>query len=111
MDGEPIDLAHIWDKTRLRRWRAGDGGGWWQVHVTLGHLGDGRWFSETTERGLRVNGWAWPTREDAERDVERLKAGRDGWVDAPARFNAFGEPEGGELGPWRRVGGGWVLDD
>ena len=109
MDGEPINLAHIHDKERLRRWRSSHGGGWREITVTLGQLGDGRWFTETTETGLAVNGWAWPDREAAERDIARLKTGRDDWVDVPAAYNARGEPQG-EVGPWRAVGGGWVLD-
>jgi len=109
MDGEPIDLAHVHDKQRLRRWKTGHGGGWREVYITLGRLPDGRWFTHTTQSALRVNGWAWPTREAAERDIERLKAGRDGWVDVPAAYNARREPVG-ELGPWRQVGERWVLD-
>lgn len=110
MDGEPIDLAREYDKVRLRSWSDGGRGPWDRITVELGQLSDGTWYSHTTERGLPHTAWVWPDRESAERDVERLKAKRSGWVDVPASFNARGEPEGGELGPWRRVGGGWELD-
>jgi hypothetical protein len=110
MDGEPINISWQFGKNRKRRWLDEGAGPWDQVHVELGQLSDGRWYSHTTERAVKPNAWAWPDRESAERDVERLKSARTGWVDVPASYNARREPEG-ELGPWRLVGDRWVLDD
>jgi hypothetical protein len=110
MDGEPIDLAQLWDKTRLRRWHTAGNGPWDEVDIELGQLGDGRFYSHTTEPAVVPNAWAWPDRARAEEHVTELLAERTGWVDAPAWFDARGQPHG-ELGPWKKIGRRWVLDD
>lgn len=106
VDGVPIELHLIHGLDRRERWRHGGSfGGWQSFSISIGALTDGRWYSHTTERGLRHNSWAWPDEDAARAHLAELKAPHDDWVEVPAAFDAQMRPA--TPGPWVRVGSGW----
>lgn len=110
VDGQPIDITREYGRKPARAWWSPGAGPWDEATIYLGQLADRRWYTTTTERTVNPNAWAWPKRERAEEHVAELLAQRDDWQHTPAYFDGGGQPHG-ELGPWRKEGRRWVLDD
>ncbi|MCW6003844.1 hypothetical protein K1W54_04505 [Micromonospora sp. CPCC 205371] len=105
MDGEPIQLHLIHGLDRRQRWRHSELGGWRSYSISVGVLPDGRWYTDTTQRGVIPCSWAWPDEQTARRHLAELMAGHDDWVEIPAAYTATMQPA--TPGPWIRVGSGW----
>lgn len=99
-------MHEFFGKDRVQSWRTGHAGGWEAVTVSIGVLPDGRWYSDTTQRGLRVNSWAWPDEESARAHADELM-GVGEWVEIPAAYDG-NEPV---RGPWVMRDGGWRRPD
>lgn len=106
MDGEPIQLHLFHGLDRVQRWRSGHAGGWEAVSVSVGVLPDGRWYSATTQRGLRENSWAWPDEQQARTHAAEMMAEGE-WVEVPAAYRRNVPLRG----PWVLRDGGWVRPD
>lgn len=92
---------------RVRRWRQGHPAHWQMIEVTVGTLGDGRWFCHVVGNHPASGDAHICTGEDhAYRLAGAVMAG-DGWHEVPAAFDAHHEPV--DRGRWRRSGGDWVL--
>ncbi len=104
MGFERLDIVHEFGKRPLRRWRAGVLNGWNAKHVTIGRLGDGRWYVDVTGQMAYATG----DQGEAEALLGRVLA-RDVWRPVPARFGPDQEPCDGR--EWRRVGQDWEPAD
>lgn len=116
---ERVELMYEYGVRRRRRWRNAVSGSAFLVQVSVGQLRDGRWFAQCAGYGIaaRYDGeaaYVFDNRTYGEQLAVRLAyrwmrdlGGR--WEPTPARYSADGSHPDDGL-PWRRAGGGWVLD-
>jgi hypothetical protein len=103
---ERIDLDRQYGKKPVLRWRSHSSASSACRFVTLGRLGDGRWYAHAT----RDNGGAYvfdgaQGEQLARRLAADWMAGHD-WIALPAAFGADAKPTDG--GSWVKRGGEWL---
>jgi hypothetical protein len=116
---ERIELTYEYGVQRRRKWRNAVSGSAFLIQVTVGQLRDGRWFAQCAGYGVaaRYDGeaaYVFDNRRYGERLAVQLayrwmRELGGGWEPAPARYSPDGSRPDDGL-PWRRSGGGWVLD-
>lgn len=107
---ERIDLTHTYGVDRQRCWRNGATAAPHTVRVTVGQLGDGRWFADLSGEpdGACVFGADDRGEQLALRLAYRWMRDAGGeWLPTPAAYDARAEPVDGL--PWVRRGGEWHL--
>lgn len=103
-DGEQVQPWLVPGLRRIQRWRHGHITHHAMREVTLGRMPDGRWLVEHSD--VKVGSYAYRSEQRARQRIAALTVG-EGWLEAPAEYDAAGTPTSGG---WRRAGGGWVRD-
>lgn len=103
MGHERLDLNYVFNKTPLRRWRAGILNGHTERFVTLGRLDDGRFYANHS----RKPGGAFVfTDERGACELADKWLGVGEWKPVPACYDARGMPA--DNGDWWLRGQEWL---